>query len=176
MSLFRPICAKSDTSTPVALTAAALVYSDNHEPWRFRTVDTADAVTGNVGSGVETLAVDGTNVGTHTMESDPNPLTYSKTFTLETAGTAIGASAEDFAGNISTDSLTVRLDKTAPTISGAATTNANANGWYNGPSRSTGLALTRCPGSTACARYTWGTKRRAQRRAQRRACCHGQDM
>jgi hypothetical protein len=31
------------------------------------------------------------------------------------------------------DSVTVRLDKTAPTISGAATTNPNANGWYRTP-------------------------------------------
>ena len=96
-------------------------------------VDTPDAVTNDLGSGVETLTVDNAIVGTHTTESDPTPLTYSKSFTAETAGTAVNASAEDFAGNTGSDSLTVKLDKTAPTISGASTTLANANGWYNGP-------------------------------------------
>jgi hypothetical protein len=51
----------------------------------------------------------------------------------ETAGTVVNGSAEDYAGNLGTDAVTVRLDKTAPTISGAATTNPNAAGWYNGP-------------------------------------------
>jgi hypothetical protein len=41
--------------------------------------------------------------------------------------------AQDLAGNLGTDSVTVKLDKTTPTISAAATTAPNANGWYKGP-------------------------------------------
>ena len=42
--------------------------------------------------------------------------------------------ATDTAGNVGTDSVTVRLDKTAPSISGAITAgNLTASGWYNGP-------------------------------------------
>jgi alpha-tubulin suppressor-like RCC1 family protein len=53
------------------------------------------------------------------------------TVSAETAGQTIAASVEDLAGNRGTDSATVKLDKTAPTLSGAATMSANGNGWYN---------------------------------------------
>jgi hypothetical protein len=49
----------------------------------------------------------------------------------ETAGQTIDASVEDLAGNLGADSATVKLDKIAPTITAAPTTDANANGWYN---------------------------------------------
>jgi hypothetical protein len=52
----------------------------------------------------------------------------------ETAGLVVTGTAKDKADNVGTDAVTVRLDKTPPTISGAVTTSsANGNGWYNGP-------------------------------------------
>ncbi|WP_411720418.1 OmpL47-type beta-barrel domain-containing protein [Mycetocola sp.] len=52
----------------------------------------------------------------------------------ETAGQVITGTAKDTAGNVGTDSVTVKLDKTAPAISGAVTAGTlTASGWYNGP-------------------------------------------
>jgi hypothetical protein len=54
------------------------------------------------------------------------------TVSAETAGQVVNGNAADMVGNVGTDSVTVKLDKTAPAISGAATTSPNANGWYSG--------------------------------------------
>ncbi|HEX6290650.1 MAG TPA: PxKF domain-containing protein [Herpetosiphonaceae bacterium] len=62
---------------------------------------------------------------------DPSTVTPDQSVSTETAGQTINGEAYDLAGNKGTDAVTVRLDKTAPTISGAATTAPNANGWYN---------------------------------------------
>lgn len=49
-------------------------------------------------------------------------------------GLLVTGSAEDTAGNVGADSVTVRLDKTAPGITGGiASGTAGANGWYLGP-------------------------------------------
>jgi hypothetical protein len=48
----------------------------------------------------------------------------------ETAGLLVQGHADDVAGNTGTDAITVKLDKTPPTISGAPTTPANPHGWY----------------------------------------------
>ena len=96
-------------------------------------VDKPDAVSSDLGSGVETLTVDGVVVASHTTEGNAAPLEFVKPFTAETAGTALNAASEDFAGNVGSDSVTVKLDKTAPVISGATTTSPNSNGWYNAP-------------------------------------------
>ncbi len=48
------------------------------------------------------------------------------------AGMTVTGHAEDLAGNEQNDPVTVKLDKTAPTITGAPTTNPNANNWYKG--------------------------------------------
>lgn len=54
--------------------------------------------------------------------------------TTETAGQVVTGSATDTAGNVGTDSVTVKLDKTAPVITGAITAGTlTASGWYNGP-------------------------------------------
>ncbi len=58
--------------------------------------------------------------------------------TLNDEGTSISSSAQsvsDAAGNTSAPSnlATAAIDRTAPTISAAATTAPNAAGWYNGP-------------------------------------------
>jgi hypothetical protein len=47
------------------------------------------------------------------------------------AGTVVSGSVSDNAGNSSSDSVTVYVDKTAPTISGSAAPAANAAGWNN---------------------------------------------
>ncbi len=52
----------------------------------------------------------------------------------ETAGRAVAGSAGDFAGNVGTDSATVKLDRTAPIVSGAVVEGTKgAGGWYTGP-------------------------------------------
>ena len=50
----------------------------------------------------------------------------------ETVGRLVEGKADDMAGNTGTDSVTVKLDKTEPQISGMATTPPNAGGWYSG--------------------------------------------
>ncbi len=45
---------------------------------------------------------------------------------------SLSPTCKDIAGNTGTDAYSVKVDKTAPTISAAATTSANGGGWYNG--------------------------------------------
>lgn len=53
---------------------------------------------------------------------------------VETAGRLVAGSATDTAGNVGTDSVTVKLDKTAPSISAAIASGVvGSNGWYLGP-------------------------------------------
>jgi hypothetical protein len=60
-------------------------------------------------------------------------ITPDVTISTETAATVVNGSAQDTAGNIGTDSVTVKLDKTAPAIGGAiATGTMGGNGWYTG--------------------------------------------
>jgi microsomal dipeptidase-like Zn-dependent dipeptidase len=52
-------------------------------------------------------------------------------FASDTLGTVVTCTASDAAGNSSSKSVTVKLDRTAPTIVfGAASPSANANGWH----------------------------------------------
>ncbi len=54
--------------------------------------------------------------------------------TAETSGQVVTGTAKDTAGNVGTDTVTVKLDKTAPAISGAITAGTKtASGWYSGP-------------------------------------------
>jgi uncharacterized protein YjbJ (UPF0337 family) len=64
---------------------------------------------------------------------NPGTVTPDTTVSSETGGQVLTGQALDMAGNKGTDSATVKLDKTAPTITGATTTPPNANGWYSGP-------------------------------------------
>jgi hypothetical protein len=60
-------------------------------------------------------------------------LTAPVTVSTETAGQVVTGTAKDTAGNVGTDSVTVRLDKTAPTITGAITSGTKTvSGWYSG--------------------------------------------
>jgi hypothetical protein len=53
---------------------------------------------------------------------------------VETAGTTVTGTARDTAGNTGTDAVTVKLDRTAPTVTGTVVSGARgANGWYVGP-------------------------------------------
>ncbi|MDQ4132260.1 MAG: PxKF domain-containing protein [Actinomycetota bacterium] len=63
---------------------------------------------------------------------DTDTVTKPVTISTETEGQVVKGEAYDKAGNHGTDSVTVKLDKTAPTITGAATTSPNAAGWYRG--------------------------------------------
>jgi hypothetical protein len=56
------------------------------------------------------------------------------TVSTETSGQVVTGTAKDTAGNVGTDSVTVKLDKTAPRITGAITSGTrSASGWYTGP-------------------------------------------
>jgi hypothetical protein len=58
-------------------------------------------------------------------------LTKDVVVAAETAGTRVNGSAEDTAGNIGTDFVDVKLDKTAPTIAGSIVAGTlGSNGWY----------------------------------------------
>jgi hypothetical protein len=71
------------------------------------------------GSGIKSCLVNGTS-------------SASKVISTETNGTLVSGTATDNAGNTGTDSVTVKVDKTAPTITASRTPAAgNANGWNN---------------------------------------------
>ena len=61
--------------------------------------------------------------------SGPNPATDS--VTADSGGVTKTSNATDRVGNVGNGSITVKLDKTAPSISGSAAPAANANGWNN---------------------------------------------
>lgn len=64
---------------------------------------------------------------------DASTVTPDQTVSTETTGTVVSGTVQDYAGNVGSDSVAVKLDKTAPAITGAATTGPNAGGWYTGP-------------------------------------------
>jgi hypothetical protein len=64
---------------------------------------------------------------------DPHSVTPDVPVSAETPGQVITGQATDLAGNTGSDSATVKVDMTAPTITGAPTMAPNAAGWYNGP-------------------------------------------
>ncbi|MDP8909842.1 MAG: PxKF domain-containing protein [Chloroflexota bacterium] len=61
---------------------------------------------------------------------DPTTITPDVVVSAETVGELIKGSAEDFAGNVGYDSVTVKLDKTNPTISATPSGTQGSNGWY----------------------------------------------
>ena len=93
----------------------------NAEGWNDRDVEvTFSAKDNDLGSGV-----------------DPGSITSPVWVTKETPrdGVAIVGKAKDMAGNWGTDTVVVRLDQTAPTITGAPTTAPGKSGWHTGPVR-----------------------------------------
>ncbi|MEU4606332.1 PxKF domain-containing protein [Kribbella sp. NPDC023972] len=66
--------------------------------------------------------------------SDVANVTEPVTVSTETTGQVVEGSATDTAGNVGKDSVTVKLDKTAPSITGAIVSgDMGSNGWYVGP-------------------------------------------
>jgi hypothetical protein len=74
----------------------------------------------DLGSGIDSCVADGTS-----------PASPSRTITGETAGTLVGGTATDKAGNIAHDSATVKIDRTPPTVEAARDRAPNAAGWYD---------------------------------------------
>ncbi len=65
---------------------------------------------------------------------EPGSITPDVLVADETNGQAVEGRAQDTAGNVGTDSVTVKLDKTPPAIAGAVVAGkVGANGWYTGP-------------------------------------------
>ncbi len=114
-------------STPPTTTASA-VKADNTAysfgSWTNQSVTVTLAATDIGGSGLASTfyTLDGTQ---HT---------YSTPFSISTEGShALTFWSTDNAGNIETvQSVSVLIDLTGPSISGAATTSPNGNGWFNG--------------------------------------------
>ena len=89
--------------------------------------------------------------------SDVNSLDTAQCTTRSTSSgegvLTLTATCQDIVGNVGTASYTVKVDKTAPTISAAETSSPNANGWYNSnvtirftcADATAGLAPTACP-------------------------------
>jgi hypothetical protein len=84
------------------------------------------------------------NVTVHFDATDTDPgsgvvtgsITPDQVISNETSATGlvVNGSAQDTAGNTGTDSATIKLDKTAPSISGSIVSGTlGANGWYVGP-------------------------------------------
>jgi hypothetical protein len=78
-------------------------------------------------------------------------------FTSNVTGAVVSGTAADFASNSTTTSVTVNVDKNAPTISGAPAGSPNAAGWYNADvdvvwtcadTGGSGFAAGACAGST----------------------------
>jgi fibronectin type 3 domain-containing protein len=65
---------------------------------------------------------------------DPGSITPDVLVGDETGGRVVNGQARDTAGNLGTDSVTVKLDRTPPAISGAVVSGTvGSNGWYTGP-------------------------------------------
>lgn len=111
--------------------AIALKY-DNIAPMVTNTVTPAANGAGwhRTDAAVTFTAKDDDNGSGVDMSTVPAP----RTLTDETAGTAVTATISDLAGNETTDSVTVKIDKTVPTINGTIVSGAlGSNGWYTGP-------------------------------------------
>src|SRR5205814_2759388 len=69
---------------------------------------------------------------TDTLSGLADPASGAYVFTMEGAGQSHTFTVTDLAGNSSSDSVSgVKIDKTAPSLSGSPDRSANAHGWYN---------------------------------------------
>ena len=83
----------------------------------------------NVNTTVRFSAIDNDDEGASGV--DTATITPDVLVSAETLGQLVKGSAEDFAGNVGSDEVTVRLDKTNPTITANPSGTQGANGWYN---------------------------------------------
>lgn len=108
--------AASDKTAPII--THAVTPAPNAAGWNKSDATVKFTCTDNIA--ISTCVADGTA-----------PASSSATIATETNGTNVTGTAVDTSGNTATDSVTVKLDKTLPTISAAADRAANAAGWYN---------------------------------------------
>jgi hypothetical protein len=73
-----------------------------------------------------------TDFGSGVAAGFPSPASDSVTAETPSAGVNKTSSAKDNAGNTGTGSVTIRLDKTAPTVTASTDRAANGAGWYDG--------------------------------------------
>lgn len=123
-----------DVAGNVETTNAVTLKYDNIAPTVTHTVtpkaNAADWNNSNVT--VHFSAVD-TDPGSGVVASSVTP---DQVISNETTigGLVVNGSAKDTAGNTGTDSVTIKLDKTAPSISGGIVSGTlGTNGWYTGP-------------------------------------------
>ncbi|MDJ1422443.1 MAG: PxKF domain-containing protein [Candidatus Methanoperedens sp.] len=76
------------------------------------------------------IAITDTNPNTQSITLNGTPYTSGTVISEEGRYTLV-ASATDKAGNSDSKTINFTIDKTSPTITGAATISPNANGWYN---------------------------------------------
>ncbi len=109
---------ESANTATVKIDKTAPTITDTHDPaandagWNNTDVKVSFACDDQGGSGLKSCGPD-------------------QTVTSEGKDQSVTGTAADNAGNTATDTTSVSIDKTNPTISGAATTKPNANGWYN---------------------------------------------
>src|SRR3954462_9464392 len=106
---------ESDSTAPVV--SAAVSPAANAAGWHKDPVSIAWSAT-DFGSGV--------------AAGFPSPASDSVTAETPAAGVTKTSTAKDNAGNTGTGSVTIRLDKTAPTVTASADRAANGAGWYKG--------------------------------------------
>lgn len=115
-------------------TATATYTVDNSGPTVTSAVNPAPNAAGwNKGDvGISWSATDsGVGIQTACPSATPNPNPCTDSVSANTAGTTKTSTAKDRLGNSNEGSVTVKLDKTAPTITGSRSPAPNANGWNN---------------------------------------------
>lgn len=111
--------APADASAPTI--TAAVAPAPNAAGWNRSDATVTFTCTDEAGgSGVASCLADGTS-----------PASASRTITAETGGTLVSGTGTDNAGNKATTATTVKLDRTAPSITASRDRAPNAAGWYD---------------------------------------------
>jgi hypothetical protein len=128
-------------------TATASYTSDNTAPVVNGTVA---PVPGNLGwnKGDATVTWSATDAGSG-VAGAPTPAT--STQTAETAGTVKTATATDRVGNTGSGAVTVKLDRSGPTVTASRTPAANAAGWNNTDVTASATCVDALSGVASCA-------------------------
>jgi hypothetical protein len=138
-----------DGTGNATFTYYAVDNAGNVEPANKGTLDydnIAPTVTHTVAPAANSADWNNSNVTVHFNAKDTDPgsgvvgssVTADVTISAETStsGTVVNGSAADTAGNVGTDSVTIRLDKTVPNVAGTIVPGTTmVNGWYTGSVR-----------------------------------------